>query len=121
MPDISQTPVTVEEFMHPKRETPTNNSTQEGEFSYPNYYTMLSNITNVPMTNAMNPFNQASINLSNGNAEGDSKDQENVPPNQTGNYNDISMDFVKIIVLLIAIVQIINSSVVCLSLGHLHK
>lgn len=97
MPDINQTPVTVDEFMHPKGETPINNSAQEGEFSYPNYYTMLSNITNVPMTNAMNPFNQTSINESNGNAEGDSKHQENISANQTGNYKNISIDFVKII------------------------
>ena len=95
MPDINQTLVTVEEFMHPKRETPTNNSAQEGEFSYPNYYTMLSNITNVPMTNAMNTFNQTSLNVSNGNAEGDSKDQENTLPNQTGNCNNISINFAK--------------------------
>ena len=97
MPDINQTPVTVEEFMHPKGETQINNSSQEGEFSYPNYYTMLSSLTNVPMNNAMNPFNQTSINVSNGNAEGDSKDQENISQNQTGNYKNIFIDFAKII------------------------
>ena len=99
MPDINQTPVTVEEFMHPKRETPTNNSAQEGQFSYPNYHTMLSNITNVPMTNAMNTFNQTSLNVTNGNAIGDSKDQENIPPNQTGNYKNIPIDFEKSLIL----------------------
>ena len=98
MPDINQTPVTVEEFMHPKGETPTNNSAQEGEFSYQNYYTMLSNITNVPITNAMNTFNQTSLDVSNGNAEGDSKDQENISQNQTGNCKNISIDFAKFLI-----------------------
>ena len=87
MPDINEIPVTVEEFMNPKSETPSNNSALEGEYSYSNYYTMLSNITNVSMATTMNSYNPSSLNMATGNVEGESKDQENITPNQNQKGN----------------------------------
>ena len=89
MPDIIETPVTVEEFMNPKSEIPSNNSSLEGEYSYPNYYTMLSNIANASMATNMNSYNPTSVNLSTGTIERESKDQDNdtSKQNQKGNLN----------------------------------
>ena len=85
MPDINQTPVIIQESMQPNGVIPPNNSATEGEYSYPNYYTMLLNMTNNPMTNTMNSYHSGTIDTSNGNTEGDLKNQENISPNEKGN------------------------------------
>ena len=85
MPDISETPVTVTEFMNPVGETTTNNLTPEGQYSYSNYYTMLSNMANIPMTAAMNSYyNPTSPNMPNVNSGEESKSQENLSLNEKG-------------------------------------
>ena len=84
MPDINQMPVSVDEFMYPKSDQSASDSASEGELSYSNYYTMLPNVSNVPMATAMSNYNPT-INMSNGIVEGESKEKENIPQSQNQN------------------------------------
>ena len=84
MPDINQMPVSVEEFMYPKSDQSASDSASEGELSYSNYYSMLSNIPNVPMATAMANYNPT-VHMPNGVTEGESKEKENTSPNQNHN------------------------------------
>ena len=79
MPDINQRPVSIDEFMYPKSDQSNSDSASEGDISYPNYYTMIPNMPNVPMAATMGSYNPT-VNMPNGVSEGDSKEKENISP-----------------------------------------
>lgn len=87
MLNINQMPVSIEEFMYPKSDpNSANESTSDGETTYPNYFTMIPNIPNVPMATAAMPNYNPALNLTNGVPNGgENKEKENISPNQSVN------------------------------------
>ena len=86
MLNINQMPVSIEEFMYPKSDHSANESASDGETTYPNYFTMIPNIPNVPMATAAMPNYNPALNLTNGVPNGgENKEKENISPNQSVN------------------------------------
>ena len=88
MLNINQMPVSIEEFMYPKSDpNSANESASDGETTYPNYFTMIPNIPNVPMAATAIPNYNPALNLTNGVIAngGENKEKENISPNQSVN------------------------------------
>ena len=81
MPDIKEMPVTVEEFMYPKNEQSVSDSASEGELKI---YNMLANLPRDPMATAIPNYNPTAHMTNNVTGE-ESKEKENMSPNQNHN------------------------------------
>ena len=73
--------------MYPKSDpNSTNESASDGETTYPSYFTMIPNISNVPMAATAMPTYNPALNLANGVTNGgENKEKENISPNQSVN------------------------------------
>ena len=74
--------------MYPKSDpNSANESASDGETTYPNYFTMIPNISNVPMGAAAMPNYNPALSLTNGVIAngGENKEKENISPNQSVN------------------------------------
>ena len=86
MPDINQMPVSIDEFMYPKSDQSASDSASEAELSYSNYYTMIPNIPNASMAAAaMAHYNPTTNTMSDAANEVESKEKENISPDQNQN------------------------------------
>ena len=81
MPDINETPVTVEEFMYPKNEQSISESASEGELKI---YNMLANLPSVTMPTPIPNYN-STVHMTNSVTGGESKEKENILINQNHN------------------------------------